>query len=157
MLIDAGLLNGRNFEMDSDSDDPNEILSEDFDLHSYKAEERKDSNCCFGYSFSYANKSISPALSKENSNVNASNSRTNQAHAQTNSLDELVESYFKNSGNKSKYLGHFIVLVGYDDSKNVILYRNPASSKKLSYTSYYYFEIARKTYGTDQDILFIYV
>lgn len=53
-------------------------------------------------------------------------------------------------------MGHFIVLVGYDDDKEIIFYRNPSRSENLSYTTFASIETARKSYGTDQDILFIY-
>lgn len=56
----------------------------------------------------------------------------------------------------SNYMGHFIVLIGYDHEKRLMFYRNPAHTMKLSYTNYDSFEEARKSFGTDQDILFIY-
>ncbi len=56
----------------------------------------------------------------------------------------------------TNYFGHFIVLNGFDDRKSIVFYRNPASRKSLSYTSYLNFEKARLSYGTDEDILFIY-
>ena len=61
-----------------------------------------------------------------------------------------------NANTKKDYLGHFIVVIGYDHAKNIMFYRNPARTKTLSYTDYTSFEAARKSYGTDQDILFIY-
>jgi hypothetical protein len=57
----------------------------------------------------------------------------------------------------STYCGHFIVLVGYDEQNSVIFYLNPATSKNLSFTSYGDLESARKCYGTDEDIVFVYV
>jgi hypothetical protein len=58
--------------------------------------------------------------------------------------------------NDLAYCGHFIVVIGYDDMKKIIFYRNPSTSKCLSYTSEYNFELARKSFGTDEDILFVY-
>ena len=52
-------------------------------------------------------------------------------------------------------MGHFIVLVGFDKEKQLIFYRNPATHQTLSYTSYESLEKARKSFGTDEDILFI--
>lgn len=84
----------------------------------------------------------------------SSSQRSNEA---TNALDKKVESFFNSKKfKKNNYLGHFIVLVGYDDNKRIVFYRNPSTSKILSFTSYFNFEIARKSFGTDQDILFIY-
>ena len=57
---------------------------------------------------------------------------------------------------KKSFAGHYVVLVGYDDYKKVVFYLNPSVSKPLSYTSYDSFERARKAFGTDEDILFIY-
>lgn len=54
------------------------------------------------------------------------------------------------------YLGHFIVVIGFDDARRVIVYRNPSSDFEISFTSYENFERARLSFGTDEDILFIY-
>lgn len=54
------------------------------------------------------------------------------------------------------YCGHFIVVIGYNTEKKLIYYRNPASDKQISITTESYFEEARKAFGTDEDILFIY-
>jgi len=48
------------------------------------------------------------------------------------------------------------VLIGFDELKRRIYYRNPGTSITLSYTSESDFEKARKSYGTDEDILFVY-
>lgn len=69
-------------------------------------------------------------------------------------FDKIVESMLnKKSGN---YCGHYIVLCGFDDRKQLVFYRNPSSPFNFSYTSFVYFETARKSFGTDEDILFIY-
>lgn len=70
-------------------------------------------------------------------------------------LDKIVESMLVDQKNSNKYCGHFIYVCGYNDNKNLIYYKNPASNYNFSYTSYLNFEIARKSFGTDQDILFI--
>lgn len=72
----------------------------------------------------------------------------------TNDLHSSVEIDLVNQAHN--YCGHFIVLIGYDDNRQIVFYRNPASSKNLSITSYANFEKARKSYGTDEDVLFIY-
>lgn len=54
------------------------------------------------------------------------------------------------------YLGHFIVLIGFDDTRKMVVYRNPSSDFAISFTSYENFERARLSFGTDEDILFIY-
>jgi hypothetical protein len=68
-----------------------------------------------------------------------------------------MQSSLEVSSDKINYLGHFIVLIGYDDDKRLIFYRNPASNRTFSLTSYLNFEAARKSYGTDQDIFFVYI
>ena len=60
------------------------------------------------------------------------------------------------SGQSSGFMGHFIMVVGFDSGKELVFYRNSSCTKKLSYTGYSSFETARKSFGTDQDILFIY-
>jgi hypothetical protein len=57
----------------------------------------------------------------------------------------------------STYCGHFIVLVGYDEENSVFFYLNPSTSKNLSFTCENDIEISRKDYGTDEDILFVYI
>ena len=54
------------------------------------------------------------------------------------------------------YLGHFIVLIGYDEARRVFVYRNPSSDLNISFTSFENLERARLSFGTDEDILFIY-
>ncbi len=69
-------------------------------------------------------------------------------------LERRVQSELVRAS-RSKFLGHFVVLVGYDSMRQRIFYRNPASSKQLCFTTYICFEVARRSFGTDQDIIFI--
>ena len=126
VLVDANLLKGKNVD-DSDDDEINLCLDAiDDNLRSSCSSNK----CCFS--------------------LNSTDKDDNY-----DDINKKVEvNLIKNSQNN--YLGHFIVLIGYDDLRNLIFYRNPATSKKLSITTYVNFEIARKSYGTDQDILFIY-
>ncbi|XP_053557962.1 protein GUCD1 isoform X1 [Bombina bombina] len=57
----------------------------------------------------------------------------------------------------SDYQGHFIVLCGYNKSSGSLFYNNPGYADRLCRTSINNFEEARSSYGTDEDILFIYV
>ncbi|XP_070618481.1 LOW QUALITY PROTEIN: protein GUCD1 [Erythrolamprus reginae] len=54
------------------------------------------------------------------------------------------------------YQGHFIVLCGYNRALGCIYYNNPAYADRTCSTSVHNFEEARTSYGTDEDILFIY-
>ncbi|KAK9391423.1 protein GUCD1 [Crotalus adamanteus] len=54
------------------------------------------------------------------------------------------------------YQGHFIVLCGYNRALGCIYYNNPAYADRTCSTSIRNFEEARTSYGTDEDILFIY-
>jgi hypothetical protein len=78
-----------------------------------------------------------------------------------NNLDDIVAlnlAQLKNENSSSNnYSGHFIILIGYDDNRHLIFYRNPASKRNFSYTTYFDFELARRSYGTDEDILFLYI
>ena len=72
----------------------------------------------------------------------------------------LVDRIFSSAVNfmkSSSYCGHFIVLVGYDEKNRVFFYLNPSTSKNLSFTFEDDLEISRKDYGTDEDILFVYI
>ncbi|RNA16987.1 GUCD1 isoform X2 [Brachionus plicatilis] len=128
VLVDANLLNGKNIHLEDEDKDLNEV---------YNSEDMKDfhrvsrASCC-----------INPFGKKTDKN-----SKTD--------LNKMVEMNIKKSS-RSSYCGHYITLVGYDDVKELIFYRNPSSVQNFSFTSYLNFEIARKSFGTDQDILFIY-
>ncbi|XP_070572408.1 protein GUCD1-like [Ptychodera flava] len=54
------------------------------------------------------------------------------------------------------YTGHFIVVCGYDRRDGTVYYKNPACYSDLCCCSVKDFNRARKSYGTDEDILFIY-
>lgn len=70
-------------------------------------------------------------------------------------LCESGKEYQNAADEKTSYLGHFIVVIGYDNESKRILYRNSAKAYCLCTIDYHVFEEARKSYGTDQDILFI--
>ncbi len=89
---------------------------------------------------------LSDDMSRSNLKVSSIKSATNCCF-QFNGSDKI----------HNDYLGHFVVIIGYDDLKSIIYYRNPATEKKLSYTSYFNMDMARQSYGTDQDLLFIYI
>ncbi|KAG8523127.1 Protein GUCD1 [Galemys pyrenaicus] len=56
-----------------------------------------------------------------------------------------------------EYQGHFIVLRGYNRTTGCIFYNNPAYADRMCSTSVSNFEEARTSYGTDEDILFVYL
>ncbi|XP_041079917.1 protein GUCD1-like [Polyodon spathula] len=57
---------------------------------------------------------------------------------------------------KPDYQGHFVVVCGFNGATGCIFYNNPAYSDRVCSTSIRTFEEARMSYGTDQDILFVY-
>ncbi|XP_051951076.1 protein GUCD1-like [Xyrauchen texanus] len=57
---------------------------------------------------------------------------------------------------KPDYQGHFVVVCGFNHKTGSIFYNNPAYSDRVCCTSFSNFEEARRSYGTDEDILFIY-
>ncbi|WAR03103.1 GUCD1-like protein [Mya arenaria] len=54
------------------------------------------------------------------------------------------------------YQGHFIVACGFDSKKKKIFYMNPSYDEEMCCCRMSQFDAARKSYGTDEDILFIY-
>jgi len=54
------------------------------------------------------------------------------------------------------YTGHYIVVTGYDSSKRLVYYENPSVRQGECCMSYGDFNAARRAYGTDEDIIFIY-
>ncbi|XP_007899945.1 protein GUCD1 [Callorhinchus milii] len=54
------------------------------------------------------------------------------------------------------YQGHFIVVCGYNGKSGCIFYNNPAYADRVCSTSLSNFDEARMSYGTDEDILFVY-
>lgn len=57
---------------------------------------------------------------------------------------------------KPEYQGHFVVVCGFNRTTDSIYYNNPAYSDRVCCTSLRNFEEAWRSYGTDEDILFIY-
>lgn len=57
---------------------------------------------------------------------------------------------------KPEYQGHFVVVCGFNRTTGCILYNNPAYSDRVCCTSFTNFEEARCSYGTDEDILFVF-
>ncbi|CAH1118419.1 unnamed protein product [Phaedon cochleariae] len=54
------------------------------------------------------------------------------------------------------YQGHYIVLCGYDINSRKVFYRNPSFGDHVCTMSMTMFDQARKSYGTDEDIILIY-
>ncbi|XP_071789942.1 protein GUCD1-like isoform X1 [Asterias amurensis] len=61
-----------------------------------------------------------------------------------------------NKDKEQGYIGHFIVLCGYDKMKQHFLYRNPGIESELCACTFSNLEEARRSRGTDEDILFVY-
>ncbi|GIY59790.1 protein GUCD1 [Caerostris darwini] len=55
------------------------------------------------------------------------------------------------------YQGHYVVLCGFNKTERKILYRNPSVINKVCTIPYDSFEIARKSFGTDEDVLFVFL
>lgn len=55
-----------------------------------------------------------------------------------------------------QYAGHYIILCGYNLRKNKFLYRNPTFRDRLCATSFHRLDKARRSYGTDEDLILIY-
>lgn len=128
VLVDANLLNGKNIHLNDEEKELSDVYNSD-DIKEFYRTSRP--SCC-----------INPFGRKTEKN-------------QKTDLNKMVEMNTKKSS-RPDYCGHYITLIGYDDTKELIFYRNPSSSQNFSFTSYLNFEIARKSYGTDQDILFVY-
>ncbi|XP_077214855.1 guanylyl cyclase 1 [Tasmannia lanceolata] len=58
-------------------------------------------------------------------------------------------------GGASGYTGHYVVICGYDADTNEFEIRDPASCRKYERVSLECLEDARKSFGTDEDILLI--
>ncbi|XP_043851373.1 protein GUCD1 isoform X2 [Dromiciops gliroides] len=97
----------------------------------------------------------------------AEESRVNQLFERASACKVLVEKCpvkyccFLPMGQKCfcrgpEYQGHFIVLCGYNRASESIFYNNPAYADRMCSTSVSNFEEARTSYGTDEDILFVY-
>ncbi|XP_072809568.1 protein GUCD1 isoform X7 [Vicugna pacos] len=84
--------------------------------------------------------------------------RVNQLFAQAKACKVLVEKCGHRCFCRTPdYQGHFIVLRGYNRATGCIFYNNPAYADRMCSTSLSNFEEARTSYGTDEDILFVYL
>uniref|UniRef100_A0A182VNA1 Protein GUCD1 n=2 Tax=Anopheles merus TaxID=30066 RepID=A0A182VNA1_ANOME len=54
------------------------------------------------------------------------------------------------------YMGHYIVLCGYNKKLQKFMYRNPACKDRVCYIPYQALDKARKANGTDEDIILLY-
>lgn len=66
--------------------------------------------------------------------------------------DVIVPGFY---GNDSGYTGHYIVICGYDADSDEFEIRDPASSRKHEKVTSKCLEEARKSFGTDEDLLLI--
>ncbi|EAA05246.4 AGAP011198-PA [Anopheles gambiae str. PEST] len=55
-----------------------------------------------------------------------------------------------------RYMGHYIVLCGYNKKLQKFMYRNPACKDRVCYIPYQALDKARKANGTDEDIILLY-
>lgn len=55
----------------------------------------------------------------------------------------------------SDYMGHYVVICGYDADTGEFEIRDPASSRKYERVSMHCLDEARKSFGTDEDILLV--
>ena len=61
-----------------------------------------------------------------------------------------------NSNNTTQeYAGHYVVLCGYDTEAGVVFCKNPSLQDVECSVNIPSFETARKSYGTDEDIIFV--
>lgn len=65
------------------------------------------------------------------------------------------DSNWWNLSKNAVYQGHYILLVGYDCDKETIIYRNPTYEERICEITIANLDLARKSYGTDEDIIFI--
>lgn len=54
------------------------------------------------------------------------------------------------------YQGHYVLLIGFDMKNSHIYYRNPSFGNRICTISFAKLDKARRSYGTDEDIIFIY-
>jgi len=77
----------------------------------------------------------------------------------SNSLDKLKVYGVDFDGEKDNnrdYQGHYICLTGVDREKNLIYFANPSAQYPVCVSGVEDLERARKSYGTDEDIIFVY-
>ena len=55
----------------------------------------------------------------------------------------------------SGYTGHYVLVCGYDGGRGDFVVRDPASSRQTLYVPAAAFEEARKSFGTDEDLLLV--
>ena len=60
-----------------------------------------------------------------------------------------------NYESSKQYAGHYIVLCGYDTGTGVVFYKNPSLEEIECCVNISLFDLARKSHGTDEDIIFI--
>ncbi|CAH1800809.1 unnamed protein product [Owenia fusiformis] len=78
-------------------------------------------------------------------------------HLYCNWCDRQCVSMCGNIGKCFKsYHGHYIVVCGYNKDQRTVQYKNPSYNEELCCCSLSAFDTARKSFGTDEDILFIY-
>lgn len=63
-------------------------------------------------------------------------------------------NYAEEKGNRG-YQGHFICLTGFDKERNLIYFSNPAADLPVCVCNAEDLDRARKSYGTDEDIIFV--
>jgi len=74
-----------------------------------------------------------------------------------NIIQEESDSVLSDNGLSSnkRYQGHFICLTGVDRVNNRIFFANPSAKTPICACHLSDLEVARKSYGTDEDIIFI--
>jgi len=70
-------------------------------------------------------------------------------------LSNILNLDEENSHHDS-YQGHYVVLIGFDPNKREVLYRNPTVKDKVCHMPYDSLEESRTSYGTDEDVIFIF-
>ena len=66
-----------------------------------------------------------------------------------------AELYQQCCGLGSGYTGHYVLVCGYDGGRGDFVVRDPASSRHTLYVPAAAFEEARKSFGTDEDLLLV--
>lgn len=56
----------------------------------------------------------------------------------------------------TEYSGHYIVLCGFSSRFGKILYRDPAKSDEICTISFKQLDLARSSFGTDNDIILMF-
>ena len=72
-----------------------------------------------------------------------------------NQLRYLMQRYCVGCSEYGRYMGHYVVICGYDLEKKCFYYKNPSYDIELCCVSFRSFEDAWHCYGTDSDILFV--